>query len=90
VGDHLKFNCLFSYKYGNASTEGLKSALEAVGEDAKFVNHLALGHSIFVKCWLKGKHDGVDDGNCASDFYVSTIFLLKVKRSFLSHALSLI
>ena len=69
IGGSLQFNGVFSYEYVNASTDGLREALEALGKDGKYVDHVSLGPSLFVKCWSKTEHEGVDDGGCASDFY---------------------
>ena len=68
VGKHLKFNGVFSYDYNNA-IDGLTETLEALGNDGKYVNHIALGTSIFVKYWSEGRHTGVREYGCTSDFY---------------------
>jgi hypothetical protein len=63
------FNGIFSYDYEKATdwVGGLKTILERLGEEGKYVNHMSLGPQVFVKYWDHLAQ--VDSDDCDSDFY---------------------
>jgi hypothetical protein len=66
--ERIVFNGVFAFEYSNNNLiETLKATLEALGEEGKYVNHISLGPSVFVKHWMRGAP--VDSDGCDSDFY---------------------
>jgi hypothetical protein len=62
------FNGIFVFEYDNRnSIASLKSILEELGENGKYVNHVSLGPYIFVKHWMR--QPPVNPNGCDSDFY---------------------
>lgn len=71
----------FEYEYRNKrdSLDNLRTILEELGENGKYVDHMSLGPYIFVKHWTS--EAPVDSNNCSSDFYGVYDFQMQRRRA---------
>ena len=70
------FNGIFSYDYeGNINSKNIKQALKHLEQALKrsegYLNHISLGHHVFIKFWKKedGTRLNPPVQNCQNDFY---------------------